>query len=199
MISRISKQRKSLLSKPALTKLRTINEVAELFSTSTRSGRRLIESGVSNLIQQMTLATLLSALERPGKLADDRRRDLRSAVRRVAELVGDEPAAVALDLAAISARLNAIDPLAVGITAKRLANIRSDFMAAARYCGVKPIATGRKGWSPEWRQLFKRLAGRRSHFGLSRLAGYASARGIEPRAVNDDVIAAFIAAVPVAN
>ncbi len=45
MISQISKQRKSILSKPALTKLRTINEVAELFNTSTRTVRRLIDSG----------------------------------------------------------------------------------------------------------------------------------------------------------
>ncbi len=45
MIAHISNQRKSLVSKPALTKLRTIDEVAELFNTSTRTVRRLIDSG----------------------------------------------------------------------------------------------------------------------------------------------------------
>ena len=45
MISQLSTRRKNLVSKPGLTKLRTINEVAELFNTSTRSVRRLIESG----------------------------------------------------------------------------------------------------------------------------------------------------------
>jgi integrase len=49
--------------------------------------------------------------------------------------------------------------------------------------------------SPEWAKLFKRLSGRRAHIGLSRLARYASARGIKPGDVNDDVIVAFIAAV----
>ena len=87
-----------------------------------------------------------------------------------------------------------INPLAAGMTAKRLANIRSDFLAAAKFCGVQPV-TGRKSLSPEWAKLFKRLSGRRTHIGLSRLARYASARGIRPGDINDDVIVAFIAAV----
>ena len=80
------------------------------------------------------------------------------------------------------------------MTAKRLANIRSDFLAATKVCGVQPVA-GSKSLSPEWAKLFKRLSGRRAHIGLSRLARYASARGIKPGDVNDDVIVGFIAAV----
>ena len=55
--------------------------------------------------------------------------------------------------------------------------------------------TASKSLSPEWAKLFKRLSGRRAHIGLSRLARYASAHGIKPREINDDVIDAFIAAV----
>ena len=95
---------------------------------------------------------------------------------------------------AIAARLNTINPLAAGMTTKRLANIRSDFLAATRFCGVQPV-TASKSLSPEWAKLFKRLSGRRAHIGLSRLARYASAHGIKPREINDDVIVAFIAAV----
>ena len=80
------------------------------------------------------------------------------------------------------------------MTTKRLANIRSDFLAATRFCGVQPV-TASKSLSPEWAKLFKRLSGRRAHIGLSRLARYASARGIKPCEINDDVIVAFIAAV----
>jgi hydrogenase maturation factor len=108
-------------------------------------------------------------------------------VKRVANLLGDEPAALPLDIAGISARLNAINPIAAGMTAKRLANIRSDFLAAAKVCGVQPV-TGRKSLSPEWAKMFISLSGRRTHIGLSRLARYASARGIKPGDVNDDVI-----------
>ena len=127
----------------------------------------------------MTLAAMLAALDRPGKLSATRLRDLTSAVKRVANLLGDEPAALPLDIASISARLKTINPLAAGMTAKRLANIRSDFLAAAKVCGVQPVA-GRKSLSPEWAKLFKRLSGRRTHIGLSRLARYASARGSGP-------------------
>ena len=78
-------------------------------------------------VEAMTLAAMLGALDRSGKLSGNRRRDLRSAVKCVANLLGDEPAAVPLDIAGISARLNTINAVAAGMTAKRLANIRSDF------------------------------------------------------------------------
>ncbi len=85
-----------------------------------------------------TLAAVLAILERPGKLSATRQRDLRSAVKRVAVLLGDEPAAIPLDIEAISGRLAAVNPVAVGITTKRLANIRSDFLAATKRSGVMP-------------------------------------------------------------
>ena len=68
----------------------------------------------------VTLAGVLAALEHGGKLTATRRRDLVSAVKRVAILLGNEPAAIALDMAAISARLAAVNPVAVGITTKTI-------------------------------------------------------------------------------
>ena len=96
---------------------------------------------------------MLAALDRSGELSATRLRDLRSAVKRVANLLGDEPAALSLNVAGISARLNTINPLAAGMTAKRLANIRSDFLAAAKVCGVQPVTVG-KSLGPEWTKLF---------------------------------------------
>jgi integrase len=142
----------------------------------------------------MTLAAMLAVLERSNKVSNTRRRDLRSAVTRVSELLREEPGSTPLDMAAISARLNKINPLAIGMSSKRFANIRSDFVAAAKLCGVKPVSAGKR-WGLEWQRLFKRSSGRRTHFGLSRLAGYASARAIKPCDIKDDVITAFIATV----
>jgi integrase len=116
-------------------------------------------------------------------------------VKRVATLLGDEPAAIPLDLAAISARLAAVSPVAVGISTKRLANIRSDFLAAAKASGVVPVNPKKSPLSPAWVELFARLSGRRAHIGLSRLARFASARGLAPKDINDEVIAELIAAV----
>jgi integrase len=143
-----------------------------------------------------TLADVLAVVGRSTTLSPTRLRDLHSAVIRVADLFGDVPDLIALDLPTISARLAAINPVAAGMTAKRLANIRSDFLAAVKASGLQPIGSWRKGpLAPAWRQLFSRLSGRRAHLGLSRFARYASARSVNPEAVNDATVTDFIAAV----
>ena len=125
---------------------------------------------------------MLAALEREGKLTATRRRDLISAAKRVAILLGNEPAAIALDMAAISARLAAVNAVAVGITTKRLANIRSDFLAGVKASGMMPAnALGKSPLSAAWTGLFEQLSGLRPLIGLSRLARFASARGSRRR------------------
>src|SRR5262249_18161656 len=144
----------------------------------------------------VTLAEVLAALDRPGGLSGTRLRDLKSAVKRVAILLGNEPAAIPLDMAAISTRLATINAAVLGLTTKRFANIRSDFLAAVKASGVKPLKVELKSpLSPDWVDLFERVSGRRAHIGLSRLARYASAQGIVPKDINDEVIVGFIAAV----
>jgi integrase len=150
----------------------------------------------SGIFETPTLATVLAALERPGALAGTRLRDLRSAVKRVAELLGNEPTAIALDMETIGAALGGISPLAVGMTAKRFTNIKSDFLAAVKASGIKPVFVPvKESLSPEWVELFKRLSGRRAHIGLSRLGRYASAKGITPQDVNDAIVAGFVSEV----
>lgn len=144
----------------------------------------------------ITLAGVLAALQRDNRLTATRRRDLVSAVKRVAILLGDEPAAIALDMATISARLAGVNALAVGLTQKSFSNIRSNFLAAAKVSGVIPVkAKGKLPLSPAWVELFERLSGRRAHIGLSRLARFASARGIAPKETNDDVMGEIMATV----
>jgi len=146
--------------------------------------------------EPVTLAEVLAALDRASGLSGTRLRDLRSATKRVAILLGNEPAAIPLDIGEISAGLASVNPAALGLTAKRFANIRSDFLAAVKASGMKPLKVELKSpLSPDWVDLFERLSGRRAHIGLSRLAHYASAQGIAPKDINDEVIAGFIAAV----
>jgi hypothetical protein len=126
-----------------------------------------------------TLADVLAALERraQGSLVATHLRDLASAVKRVAMLLGDEPAAIALDVPAISARLAFVNPVAVGITAKTFANIRSGFLAAVRAAGFLPgkvKSPGNPVLSPAWADLFARLSSRRAHIGLFKLLAPSS-------------------------
>ena len=106
-----------------------------------------------------TLADVLAVVERSTALSPTRLRDLRSAVIRVADLLGNVPGRIALDLPTISTRLAAISPVAAGMTTKRFANIRSDFLAAVKASGLIPIGPWHKGrLAPAWRQLFARLS-----------------------------------------
>jgi integrase len=113
----------------------------------------------------------------------------------VAELLGNEPSAIPLSMEKIQAGLAAVNPVAIGVTPKRFANIRSDFLAAVKASGVIPIKLdGKAELSPAWSELLQSLS-KRHHLGLLRLARYLSSRGIKPGKINDQVIAEFILAV----
>jgi integrase len=160
--------------------------------------RRSIAPGVSGPSQteQFTLAGVDVALAKNDGLSPIRRRDLRSAIRRVARLLGDEPAQIPLDLSAISTRLAACMPAAAGLSDKSFANLKSDFLAAVRASALRPIHSSAKtSLTSGWRTLMPDLPSQRMRLGISRLARWCSAKGIEPEAVNDLILADFIAAV----
>lgn len=143
-----------------------------------------------------TLAEVLISLGQETSMSPTRMRDLQSAVKRVAELLGQEPRGVALDLPAISAKLAGVNPIAVGVSAKTLANLRSGFLTAVKVSGLKLVHRSAKTpLSPRWAGLMAQLSGKRAHLGLSRFARYASAKGIEPKEVDDAAIEGFINAV----
>jgi hypothetical protein len=143
----------------------------------------------------VTLAAVIASLEGRDDLSETRRRDLRSAVKRVAHLLGNAPEAIPFAMDAIRNGLAAINPIAHGMSAKRFANLRSDFLAAVRSSGLIPTTKRNKELSPSWATLLQALRGRRAHLGLSRLAHYASGQGIHHKDINDEVINGFIAAV----
>ena len=144
----------------------------------------------------VTLADLLAALQRQRSLSGTKLRDSQSAVKRIAALMREEPAAIQLDLSAISTKLANVNPIATGISAKTFANLRSGFLTAVKVSGLKTVqALAKKPLSPGWACLMAKPSGKRAHLGLSRFARYASANGIEPNRINDAAIEGFINAV----
>ncbi|MGH6793191.1 MAG: hypothetical protein ACRECF_10710, partial [Methyloceanibacter sp.] len=91
-----------------------------------------------------------------------------SAISCFSSLVGVAPDDIPLDLAAIGAKLNAINPVANGISAKRFANIRSDLLAAIAASGLKPVRPTPKSLSVPWQALRAKLKTKRQQIGLSR-------------------------------
>jgi integrase len=143
----------------------------------------------------LTLADVLDAVEMSPDLSPVRIRDLRSAISRFCALTGEEPGRIALDLAQLRNRLNAINPVTAGISPKSLANIRSDLFTAITASGLKPISPTRRSLTEPWLALRSMLRTKRWRIGLSRLLHYGSAKGIEPSEINDDVIAGFMESV----
>ncbi len=137
-----------------------------------------------------TLADLLIDLEQDSSLSADRRRDLKSAVRRICELLGRDPASLPAAIAALRGAVNDLTPGGAGVSAKTLQNLRSNFLAALRHSAA---GSTKVGLTPAWQALYDRLPDKRSRDGLSRFLRLCSARGLEPEAVDDAVIEAFVA------
>ena len=143
-----------------------------------------------------TLGDVLTSLESRQELSETRRRDLRSAINRVAALLGDAPERIPLVMPSISAKLAKLSPAAAGVSVKTFHNLRSDFLAAVKARGLHSAKRrARASLSPSWQALLQELSTRRAHLGLSRFAHYASETGIAPPEVDDGTIEAFIATV----
>ena len=87
----------------------------------------------------ITLQDVVNAVQASDALSATRRRDLRSAVTRVAFLLGEDLERIPLDLPALSVKLAAVNPVAAGLKTKSLSNIRSDLMAAVKASELKPV------------------------------------------------------------
>jgi integrase len=133
-----------------------------------------------------SLADVIAAVDASHSLTDTRKRDLRSAVKRVAVFLDGTPANIALELSVISVKLRAISPAAVGVIDKTLSNIRADFMAAVEASGLKPVQRAATAdLNPVWQAFYAKLDSKCSRIGLSRLVHYLSAADVLPDAVNN--------------
>ena len=91
----------------------------------------------------LTLGDVLAAAQQD--LSETRRRDLRSAVNRVAALLGDAPERNPLVMPSISARLAKLSAAAAGVSTKTFHNLRSDFLAAVKASGIHSAPPLRPG------------------------------------------------------
>lgn len=141
--------------------------------------------------QPGTLAEVLTTLEANEALGPARKRDLCSAVRRIAELIDRPLDCLPARLSDLKPALEKIHPARVGLSEKTWQNLRSNLKAALLAGGIP--GNGHRPLDPEWRTLASLLPEKRQQDGLSRFLHHCSGNGIAPAVVGDSCIETFVA------
>lgn len=139
-----------------------------------------------------TAADLLNLLN-TSDLPDARHRDMISAVRRVCEMMGEDPGYLQLDPIALRPKLARIRPAAHRISRKTFANLRSLFSGALELAGVLD-ATGRGDAKrdPQWAGRVAAIAhDQRMAGGLAGFMNWCAQVGIGPEDVDDAAVQRF--------
>ena len=142
-------------------------------------------------------ATLQDVIDRVldrSDLSDSRKRDLRSGVVVYARIVGEAPAAIPMDLAAIRKRLDGVVPLQAKVSRKRWANLRSDIAGAIAASGLRPmLKTAGVELDARWAALLDTAEDIAIANGLSRFARWATLRQLAPEVITTRSVARFFA------
>lgn len=122
-------------------------------------------------------------------LSDEKKRDLTSSLKRVSKMLGRELSDLPGEMSKLRPLVNSIHHVQAGITKKRLANVRSNFVAALRLAHGLPVAESSKPpVSPEWAVLFAKIEVKWHRYTLARLARFSTALGYSPNQVNDEIL-----------
>jgi integrase len=140
-----------------------------------------------------TLQGVLDRLDERSELPTSTRQDLRSAVRKVADVLGLPPGDVPANPGFLRQRLAKVGPAAHGISKARWANIRSLLLRALRLAGVTVLPNRYMApLVPAWKELDDKLKSHRSiRLGLSRFMHFASAQDVMPEQVDDGFVADY--------
>lgn len=147
-----------------------------------------LDSGTS---RPFAMAELLRFLDTAPDLTPKRRRDLKSAVRRLCDLADRDPQYVPADIPTLRAALRGINAPQAGVSPKTLANIKANVMAALRlHRKDSPAATRQQPLPAGWAAFRAQLTPAHQK-GLSRFVRFCARRGHAPEAVDDTVFDAF--------
>ncbi len=136
-----------------------------------------------------TLAEVLAVLKADTALGANRRRDLRSALRRIARMTGKPLDRLPTELSLLRPMLNEIHPVAHGISPKTFANLRSKFMAAVRHAGI--VEARPQVLTPAWQTLHAALPTTRLRHGLSRFLRWCALQDLVPSALDGRALNEF--------
>ncbi len=133
-----------------------------------------------------TLATALTALQ-GFALPETEYAQFRSSLLTVARIFNQKPEDVPFAERDILTRLHKIHPREIGISRKRLQNLRSDFKRVLKLIGWSE-GRNKEALSPAWLSLYNKLTSKFNRCALSRFFRYCSSERISPESVNTDTV-----------
>ena len=132
------------------------------------------------------LSDVITSLDERSDLSPSRCRDLKSALRSIARLIGQPLQAIPANINWLHIKLRRINPAAHNMSKKRFSNIKSDALKAFELTGC---SRKRSDWlrpaSPGWIALFDSIEDNHDRWKLTQLAQFCSAQGIESTEITD--------------
>ena len=146
-----------------------------------------------------TLADVAVLIQGHEGLSVTRKRDLVSALMRIAKALRLNPVDVPADPAWLQARLSHIVPAQLGIAAKTWSNVVSDGLAALNGAGVVPKYFRRLELAEPWQILWSRLDGQPWRGPLGPFFRFCSNNDLQPYDVTNDTLAQYEVALTSAS
>jgi hypothetical protein len=140
-----------------------------------------------------TIATVMARIATDPNLTGRKPKDLAWALRSVARAMGHTPSDMPANPRYLSKRLDGFSPVMAGLSADTWQNVLSLTRFALRHVGIiKVPARQAERFAPKWTALVASMGRSGDQIGLSRLARFCTAHGIDPESVNDSVFDAFL-------
>ena len=145
----------------------------------------------------ISLATLKERVEEDRSVELLRRREICSAITTVAKWLNMPPEMIPAAMSYLRPRLGGLHPIQLGVSDRRIQNVRSLLLSAFRIAGISTkLAPYTAKMSPAWQQLWDLMEGDRyGRTELSRLFRYCSANGIVPSDLSDAISSDFLTAL----
>ena len=148
-------------------------------------------------LTMISLATLKERVEEDRSVELLRRREICSAITTVAKWLNMPPEMIPAAMSYLRPRLSRLHPIQLGVSERRIQNVRSLLLSAFRIAGISTkLAPYMAKMSSSWQQLWDLMEGDRyGRTELSRLFRYCSANGIVPFDLSDVISSDFLTAL----
>lgn len=130
-------------------------------------------------------------IEQDQSLSTTRRRDLVSALVRLAHALGLPPSGAPADQRWLQQRIRAVSPAALGIAKKTWANIVSNAFSALKHVDLADRPFLRMNLNEHWQPLWDRLTVQHHRIALGRFMRFCAHRNVAPSKVTDTHVRQF--------